>query len=101
LWVVLTEPDAQDAVLCVCFVTHRSYTDATTTCEPGEHPFFEHLTAVAYNYAEFLKVRRIENNLDGGAYQRRQRCSDKLLKKVQDGIRASDFTPKRILKRLG
>ena len=54
---------------------------------------------MAYNFAEYFTTKRLEDNLNGGSFVQKQPCSAQLLKRLRDGVRASDFTPKRILKR--
>jgi hypothetical protein len=101
LWVVLTEPDDQDRVLCVSFVTERPpRTDATVVCEPGEHPFFSRRTAVAYSFAQFYTIKRLTANFQGGSFTEKERCSKALLEKVYNGLIASEFTHNYILNAL-
>ena len=96
LWIVLTEPDEDGGVVCVCFVTQKQYTDPTVVCEPGEHPFIKRPTAVAYRFAERFSLKRIKSNLSGGSFTKKERCSEVLFRKIYDGILVSDFTPNRI-----
>jgi hypothetical protein len=97
LWVVVTEPDADDRVVCVCFLTQRAWTDPTTLCEVGEHPFFKEPTVVGYNFAAHYKVKRITKNIECGSFTKKQRCSSVLLEKIRDGVSKSDRTPKYVL----
>ena len=97
LWVVLTEPDEDNKVVCVCFLTQRSWTDPTTLCEPGEHPFFKDPTVVGYNFAARYTVKRITKNLDGGSFTKKQPCSKQLFRKVYGGLFTSDRTPNYVL----
>lgn len=101
LWVVVTEPDDDDNVICVCFLTQTPLTDPTTLCAVGEHPFFKEPTAVGYNFAARYTVKRITNNLQGGSFTKKRTCSIDLFGKVRDGLLKSDRTPKYILAALG
>lgn len=101
LWVVLTEPDESNGLLCVSLVTQRSYSDTTTVCQPGEHPFIKRPTCAHYGFAEFYAAKRLRDGLEAGTFTKKQPCSDDLFRKIFDGVERSDFTPKRILNRLG
>ena len=97
LWVVVTEPDDSGRVVCVCFLTQREWTDPTTICAVGEHPFFKEPTVVGYNFAAQYTVRRILKNIEGGSFTKKQPCGSVLFEKIRDGLRKSDRTPKYIL----
>jgi len=101
LWVVLTEPDDSDKVVCVCFLTQEAWTDPTTLCDPGEHRFFRDPTAVGYNFAVRYTVKRITNNLSGGSFKKKEPCSEELFQKVYKGLFDSDRTPNFVLTALG
>ena len=95
-WVIITEPDESGEVVCATFTTRRDRSDATTICQAGEHPFFRHETVVAHNQCLQYTTAMIEEYFEDGTFVAREPCAPALLRKVRDGIMASEFTPKYI-----
>jgi hypothetical protein len=83
-------------MLCVSFTTEREWSDVTTRCAAGEHPFIKHDTVVAYQLATLISKKTMADFLDGGTFTKKEPCSPALLIKVREGLLKSDFTPNHI-----
>jgi len=94
LWIIVTEPDPFCAI--VSLSTLRYSKDQTVVLRKGEHPFIRHDTAVLYMYAEIANVAQLRTQISEGCAVPHDPCNAGLLKLIQDGIFASDFTPRRI-----
>jgi hypothetical protein len=93
LWIVLTEPNSDDKVICVSFTTKREHSDCTTECDAKDHEFLKHATVIAYRFAILIPVKKFEECLATGAFDPREQCGSKLLKRILEGLLDSDFTP--------
>lgn len=97
LWVILTEPEGDPSqVVMVNLTTQRSGSDTTVVLNVGEHPFIQHPTAVNYFDARFTPAEPLQQGVDAGFFSDLQCCEPGVLKKIQQGLLASRFTPKRI-----
>jgi len=97
LWFVITEPDPQsDSCVIVSLTTLRNDKDQTVTLSPSDHPFISHPSVVHYHGALIVNVSAIRKLLAGNTIQQHEACTAKTLKLIQEGVSASEFTPKKI-----
>jgi hypothetical protein len=94
LHVVLSQGD-KDGFHLVASVT-TIYPDAgydnTCTFQAGEHPFIQHPSYILYRQMCPVRGSHILAMLEKGVYSVKEECTDKVLKKICDGIEVSDFT---------
>src|SRR5438552_4605002 len=97
LWALITSPDPEsgDAIM-VNLTTQRPHSDTTTIIQPGEHPFVDRPTVVFYADARIVDVKILEEGLHHGPVRQHAALSPELLRRIQDGLFASRFTPEKI-----
>jgi hypothetical protein len=90
LWIVLTEPSLADGnAVCVSVSTQRSGSEATVVLRPGEHPFLKHDSVIFYKDARVIDLVLVQQALESRLGYRHAKCSENLLRRVQDGLLAS------------
>jgi len=91
LWVVISDPvvDAE-RVLIVNFTTRRKDSDPACILQAGEHPFVHHETCVNYAGAKVVSGAQIQTLLQRGLLSSHIALSDALLKRIRDGVAASE-----------
>jgi hypothetical protein len=99
LWIVVTEPDPENSLAVIVGVTTlRRGADQTVILRRGDHPFLRHDSVVFYGDAQTADVGKMKKNIAAGTILRQQPCSRELLKLIQDGLLASEFTPQKIVR---
>lgn len=93
LRVVATPPTQINEVVVVSITTRRRLSEALVLLKPGDHPFVRHESVVAYRYAEITTISLIEQAILNGKAKLREPISGELLKRIQEGLLDSDFTP--------
>jgi hypothetical protein len=96
LWVISTEPNADDVFVIVSLTTLREAQDQTVIFRKNEHAFLKHDTCVCYRLAEATTSTRLQEFLDQGKAVMHSDLIPELLTEVLDGFNASDFTKNRI-----
>lgn len=97
LWVILTEPEpGTGRAVIVNLTTKRPHSDVTVVLQPGDHPFVQHETVVNYSDARMVETRRLEAAILSGLCRRHQSLDARILKRIQDGLLKSPFTPNKI-----
>ena len=97
LWIIATEPDDDHLCIIVNFTTLRNSQDQTVSIMPSEHPFVTRPTSIRYSDARIADVRKLRADASTGLALPRERCSATLLKLIQDGLRASPYTPNKVI----
>jgi hypothetical protein len=97
LWALITAPDPKsgDAIM-VNLTTQRPHSDTTTIIQPGEHPFVDRPTVVFYADARMVDVNTLEEGLRHGIGRQYAPLSAELLRRIQDDLFVSRFTPGKI-----
>ena len=97
LWVVITEPDpATGEVIIVNLTTQRPHSDTTVILQAGDHPFIKHPTAVNFIDARIVILSLLEQAIATGTGAVHQIVEASVLKRIQDGLLRSSFTPNKI-----
>jgi hypothetical protein len=96
LWVLVTAPDpATHNAIMVNITTRRNDSDTTTILLKGEHDFIDHPSVVFYADTRIVDVRLIETYLRKYPENKHQPLRRDVLQKIQAGIEASSFTPRK------
>lgn len=97
LWVLVlsSDPVTMETVI-VNMTTQRSHSDSTLVLLVGEHPFVRHPSVVHYEDARIVDGRAIEAALLAGTFPALSDCSAALLKRIQEGLLNSPFTPGKV-----
>lgn len=100
LWIVLTDPDddIKRNVAIVNLTTLKRGADKTVVLKSGDHRFIKHDTTVYYEDARIascLPIIQILNN-HYPDYKLHDKCSDLILRKIQQGIFDSDFISEEV-----
>jgi hypothetical protein len=66
LWIIATEPNAEQAFATVSFTSLRGAKDPTVTLLKGEHPFLKWDTCISYAQAEIVTEKKLQAHLDYG-----------------------------------
>ncbi len=99
LWIVITEPHpVTSEVVVVNVSTLRHGADQTVTLGVGDHSFIRHQSFINFAGAQVRSAERIAELIAANKLERHDRCTDQLIKLLQQGIRSSEFTHKRILR---
>lgn len=97
LWVLITRPDPQThEAITVNVTTQRPHSDTTTILNDGEHPFVKRPSVIFYADARMVDVRLLEHAKASGAFRSQAPFQAGILKKIQDGVMKSPFTPRKI-----
>jgi hypothetical protein len=97
LWLVITNPDpvTHDAIM-VNVTTRRPHSDTTTILQVGDHPFVQKPSVIFYADARMVDTRLLDAAVQRGAYQPHVPFLTPVLRKIQQGLLSSGFTPKKI-----
>lgn len=97
LWALITAPDPNTGeVIMVNLTTRRPHSDTTTILYPGDHPFVDRPTVVLYADARLVKVSSLDAGIAQGVGRRGATMTATVLKRVQEGLLSSLFTPAKI-----
>jgi hypothetical protein len=98
LWIYVTERHATTHMAVIVNVTTLCEgKDQTVILRRADHPFLVHESIVSYGHARIVDCRDIDANIAAKSIVTHQPCSAKLLKEVQDGLFASEHTPRKVL----
>lgn len=90
LYVVLSEPDAQNMSLCVNITTLRGFHERTVVLKVGDHPFVKHDSAVLYLDMKERNIAAVSQLLATKTTQfvcsQHKPCSPKLLQRLRQGV---------------
>jgi hypothetical protein len=92
LWIIVTPP-YQGEVVTVSVTTKRRTSETLVVLPGGCHPFINRDSVISYGYSKIRFVSDIEAAVQNGTAKKREPVSPELLKRVQTGLRDSDFTP--------
>lgn len=92
LWIVVTPPVGGE-IVTVCLVTATKYYERLVVLNQGDHEFITHESAIGYRHSTIRQVDDIEAAIQAGKAKMRSPISPGILKRIQDGLLDSDFTP--------
>jgi hypothetical protein len=93
LRIVVTPPTPDGEVAVVSLTTRRRHSETLIVLQPRDHPFIRHESVIAFSYSEVTSVARIERAISAGDARRREPVSSDLLRRIQEALLDSDFTP--------
>jgi mRNA-degrading endonuclease toxin of MazEF toxin-antitoxin module len=96
LHVVLTKPAADGEVITVPICTRHRWSEVLVCVEPGDHPFIEHSSIVAYRHARIRKCASIQRAIECGKARSKEHVSESLLARMQAGLLDSDFVANEV-----
>lgn len=97
LWVVVTDPpQGENTVIIVSLTTLRNQAEQTVVLRKGEHPFIRWDSCVFYNDSRLVDVRELDRKVRAGQVKLHDPCSATMLKNIQDGLLASELTPRKV-----
>jgi hypothetical protein len=97
LWVVVTNPNAENLVLIVNFTSLKDWQDQTVMLNVGDHPFITEQTVIFYREAEIVDNAKLDEAARLGAVSQRHCCSKQIIDLIRAGVNASPQT-KRVIK---
>ncbi len=99
MWIVLTAPDGNSNIVIVNVTSLKNHPDQTTILKVGDHTYIKHDSVVLYADARIVSATHIIDglNLKTPLFRQLDPCSDDLLKRICNGIFASDFTPNKVI----
>ncbi|MEK6283162.1 MAG: hypothetical protein AABN95_22630 [Acidobacteriota bacterium] len=98
LWIVLTEAEGDPPQVVIVNLTTRKQGTIDTTCVlmPGDHEFVKSETTVHYMDARLAPAQPLSQIAKLADYDFHADCSRGLLRRIQQGLLDSPFTPKKI-----
>lgn len=96
--IVLEKEEFTGNTIIVVIETLRSgRTDKTTILRPGDHEFIKKESYVNYRRSRQISTRTIEKLLQDKKAKSRASIKSDILKKIQEGILKSPFTPAEVV----
>jgi hypothetical protein len=92
--VVLASDPATGECIIVNFTTKRRGTEQTLVLEAGDHPFIHHETCARFDDAGIVRLDQLNAAEAKGLVVRQPSFKPAVLKRIQDGLLKSSFTPK-------
>ena len=96
LWIIATEP-VNDRAVIVSVTTLRHNVDQTVVLQKGDHPFVNHQSAVFFGDSKIVNATMLAEQVANGSVSNHHPCDTRLIDEIGMGLRASPFTPKKIL----
>ncbi|ANV90790.1 hypothetical protein [Picosynechococcus sp. PCC 8807] len=100
LHIILTDPEdvkGEILVVMVNLTTMRQGADTTVILDKSDHPFIKHPSVVAYIHAELFNTKTLLNYLNAERSLIDFVLEDEALRRVQQGLLESEFTPIEVL----
>ena len=90
LWVVISDPGLDgDRVLFVSMTCYDITKENACLINVGEHPFVQHKTCIAYDFARVATLEMLNNLEDQGHLRRNVPISAELLERIRQGVSLS------------
>ena len=101
--VVLPDYGSSPQVAMVSATTIRSGVPHDNACElqPGEHPFIQHRSFIAYRYLRIDSGAHVADMVDKAVWWPREPCSQELLQRIIDGVCQSRLAPREFKQLFG
>ena len=89
---VLNDPDINEEFVTTSICTRRARMEAIVVVVPADHPFINRESVAAYRHARIRQLSAVQTAMEDGLARPRERVSDGLLARLQEGLLQSDFT---------
>lgn len=96
LHIVITEPSQQGELVLVSVTTRRAKSDTMVCLNVGDHPFISQPSVITYAYSKILKVSKLAAMIANGDATPRERASELLVARAQQGMLETDRAPREI-----
>ena len=83
-------------MVIVSLTTLRGQAEQTVVLRKGEHPFIKWDSSVCYSDCRLIDARDLDGKADSGQIKPQDPCSAATLKNIQDGLLASELTPRKV-----
>jgi hypothetical protein len=93
LHVLLTSPSLAGEVVTASISTRRRRSETLVCVHPGEHPFINSESVVPYHFSAIRTCAAIGACVKNGTARRKDKASPELVRRMQEGLVESDFTP--------
>ncbi len=94
--VVLASDKATGQCIVVNFTTKRKWVEQTLVLDAGDHPFFDHESCALFSDAKIVPLAALQQGEAAGTVLRKPRFTAAVLKRIQDGLIKSPFTPQMV-----
>jgi hypothetical protein len=97
LWILISKPNPlSHSAMWINVTTARSWSDRTTVLQHGDHPAVRHESVINYRGAKLVDLVKLEGLIQAAQARNENRCPSALLSRIQSGVLASKFTPRKI-----
>jgi hypothetical protein len=97
LWIVATEPlPNTDQVIIVNVTKARDHSDKTVILRPGDHPFVKTTSVIYFHGSLVTDLKQVEKGFAARICSPHRPCSPQLIRRIQQGLLESGFTPNGI-----
>jgi hypothetical protein len=97
LRIILTKPDLYGRMIVVIRTSWREGADPTTELLPGQHGLTMHRSFILYSDAEMIETSQLDEDIASGLIRlATPPFSGETLRRIQEGIESSPFTPRKI-----
>lgn len=93
LWLVVSDPDAENRVVTVTLTTYRSGKERACVLNRGDHSFVAHETVVSYENAQIVDCGALDSMVHHGFMRPHDPLSPALLARVRKGAWESEDLP--------
>jgi hypothetical protein len=90
LWVIISDPEADEGqVLFVSMTSYDITKEKVCLLDIGDHPFIQHKTCIAYEFAKVAPLKALVALRDQGHLVMSQPVSGELLERIRQGVSLS------------
>jgi hypothetical protein len=93
LQIIVTPVSDTGEVVTVCVTTQRRTSETLVKLPTGCHPFINRPSVISYSYSKIRFLCDIDTAILNRTAKQRDAVSSDILKKAQDGLIDSDWTP--------
>jgi hypothetical protein len=94
LYVVVSSPSHPEVVI-VSLTTKRRFTDTSCELGVGDHPFIQHASCIAYEFAETISTETLQRKIDDHSIRVRDPMSLEIIGRILDGAERTRNLPNR------
>lgn len=93
LRIIITPPNEGEVVVVCVVSAHKRSEQLVVLNDDKDHSFIKHKSVIAYRWSEIRAVADIETAIQNGTAKKREPIRTDILKKAQDCLLESIFTP--------